>query len=118
MVVHYAGYCHRKQRGPVEELPLAAFADGHDIVVLAPVAPRYSPTMSVQRARSRLGEDRYRLLTNNCEHFCMWCLYGEGRSLQVRHCLIHPLKGLCLAGAMLMSWLRAMATPPVQCVDI
>jgi Lecithin retinol acyltransferase len=37
----------------------------------------------VVRARSRLGEDRYRLTTNNCEHFCHWCLTGEPRSAQV-----------------------------------
>jgi len=37
----------------------------------------------VARARSRLGENRYRLTTNNCEHFCEWCLSGESRSEQV-----------------------------------
>ncbi len=37
----------------------------------------------VRRARSRLGENGYRLLTNNCEHFCEWCLRGVPRSLQV-----------------------------------
>jgi hypothetical protein len=37
----------------------------------------------IQRARSRVGEDCYRLLTNNCEHFCEWCLRGEHRSYQV-----------------------------------
>ncbi|WP_208647637.1 lecithin retinol acyltransferase family protein [Cupriavidus lacunae] len=118
MVVHYAGYCHRQQRGPVEELPLAAFADGHDITMLSTTAARYTATVSVQRARSRLGEDRYRLLTNNCEHFCTWCLYGESHSTQVRHCLIHPLKGLRLAGGMLMSWLRTIAAPAWQCVEM
>jgi hypothetical protein len=30
-----------------------------------------------------VGEDCYRLLTNNCEHFCEWCLRGEHRSYQV-----------------------------------
>jgi hypothetical protein len=37
----------------------------------------------VRRARLRLGENRYHLLTNNCEHFCEWCIRGESRSLQV-----------------------------------
>lgn len=31
----------------------------------------------------RLGEHRYRLLTNNCEHFCEWCVNGAHRSYQV-----------------------------------
>jgi hypothetical protein len=37
----------------------------------------------VCRARSRLGEDRYHLLENNCEHFCEWCVRGQPRSYQV-----------------------------------
>jgi Lecithin retinol acyltransferase len=36
-----------------------------------------------RRARSRLGENRYHILTNNCEHFCEWCVRGEHRSYQV-----------------------------------
>ena len=26
---------------------------------------------------------RYRVESNNCEHFCHWCLSGENRSVQV-----------------------------------
>jgi hypothetical protein len=37
----------------------------------------------VERARSRLGEDRYRFLSNNCEHFCEWCIAGSSRSTQI-----------------------------------
>ncbi len=37
----------------------------------------------VRRAWSRIGESRYQLLSNNCEHFCHWCLFGESRSEQV-----------------------------------
>lgn len=111
MVVHYAGYCHRQQRGPVEELSLAAFAAGHGITVLSTPMARYSAAESVGRARSRLGEDCYRLLTNNCEHFCMWCLYGESRSEQVRHCLMHPFSGVRLAASMLLCWCKTAAAP-------
>ena len=111
MVVHYAGYCHRHQRGPVEELSLAAFAAGHGITVLKAPMARYGAVESVARARSRLGEDHYRLLTNNCEHFCTWCLYGESRSEQVRHCLMHPLSGLRLAASMLLCWWKSAAAP-------
>jgi hypothetical protein len=52
--------------------------------------PGYADRQVVERARSRLGENRYRLLTNNCEHFCTWCLYGESRSEQVHACLTYP----------------------------
>jgi hypothetical protein len=37
----------------------------------------------VRRAGLRLGENSYRLLTNNCEHFCDWCIRGQPRSHQV-----------------------------------
>lgn len=111
MVVHYAGYCHRQQRGPVEELSLAAFAAGHGIKRLSTPMARYGAAESVARARSRLGEDHYRLLTNNCEHFCTWCLYGVSRSEQVRHCLMHPLSGLRLAASLLQCWWKSAGAP-------
>ena len=41
----------------------------------------------VHRARSRMGEDRYSLFSNNCEHFCEWCMHGEQRSYQVERIL-------------------------------
>lgn len=43
----------------------------------------FGPARSVARARSRLGESRYSLVFNNCEHFVNWCIEGESRSQQV-----------------------------------
>jgi hypothetical protein len=81
-VIHYAGLKHGLRRGPVEEVSLACFARGRGIRV------RQGPSgfgcrEVVERARSRLGESRYQLLTNNCEHLCMWALTGESRSMQI-----------------------------------
>jgi len=45
-----------------------------------------------RRARSRLGENDYRLLTNNCEHFYNWCLSGVSRSAQVERRLQLPVR--------------------------
>jgi hypothetical protein len=50
----------------------------------------------VERARSRLGERSYRLLTNNCEHFCGWALRDENRSSQVDRLVVAP-RVLCHA---------------------
>ena len=44
----------------------------------------------IRRARTRLGEKRYRLLTNNCEHFVEWCLHGVHRSFEVETALNFP----------------------------
>lgn len=43
----------------------------------------YTPEETVQRARSRLGETRYNLLTNNCDHFAIWCKTGVSESVQI-----------------------------------
>jgi hypothetical protein len=50
----------------------------------------FPASVIVERARSRLGENRYRITTNNCEHFCEWCLRGESRSEQVERWLAWP----------------------------
>lgn len=47
----------------------------------------YSPEETVARAYSRLGEERYNLITNNCEHFAMWCKTGMSESSQVKYIL-------------------------------
>ncbi|MEX3812294.1 lecithin retinol acyltransferase family protein [Paraburkholderia sp. BR13439] len=109
-VVHYSGFAGSAHRGPVEEVELARFAAGHSMSVRATPSAIYVGAEAVSRARSRLGENRYRLLTNNCEHFCAWCLLGESRSDQVDCCLRHPSTGvralLCLVKAFVESGAR------------
>ena len=82
-VVHYAGLADGLRRGPVEEVPLARFTGGRPVWVKSHVPSNFECQEVIQRARSRIGEDCYRVLTNNCEHFCEWCLHGEHRSYQV-----------------------------------
>jgi len=93
-VVHYSGFCRGLHRGPVEETTIEEFADGSTVWVARVSRGKYSGEEVARRARSRLGENRYRLFTNNCEHFCCWCLHGIGRSEQVRQCLRHPVLAL------------------------
>ncbi|SDG15806.1 lecithin retinol acyltransferase family protein [Paraburkholderia phenazinium] len=93
-VVHYAGFAAGHCRGPVVEVALACFAAGSAIAIRLHPCAQYTGAEAVRRARSRLGENRYSLLTNNCEHFCAWCLSGESRSQQVETCLAHPRAGL------------------------
>lgn len=47
----------------------------------------YSAQETVERALSRVGEDRYDLLFNNCEHFAIWCKTGVSESYQVQRVL-------------------------------
>jgi hypothetical protein len=105
-VVHYAGFAGSLHRGPVEEITIEAFASGYPVTVKATPFARYVGLQAVERARSRLGEDNYRLLSNNCEHFCTWCLLGESRSEQVAACLRHPSMALCTVVTLLKSFLE------------
>lgn len=43
----------------------------------------YTPEETVQRAKSKLGENKYSLPFNNCEHFAIWCKTGIHKSTQV-----------------------------------
>lgn len=45
----------------------------------------FAPEEIVKRAKSKLGTQKglYSLVNNNCEHFAMWCRYGEKKSQQV-----------------------------------
>ena len=91
-VVHYSGLARGLRRGPIEEISLAGFTDGHSVWTRSNASPHFDRCEVIRRARSRVGEDRYRLLSNNCEHFCEWCLHGEHRSYQVDAWLAPPLR--------------------------
>lgn len=82
-VVHYGGLSCGLRRGPVEEVSLARFALGRAVFLRSETTLDHDEI--VRRARLRLGENRYRVLTNNCEHFCEWCTRGEHRSYQVEN---------------------------------
>lgn len=104
-VIHYAGFCTALRSGPVEETTLERFAAGHAVTVKPAPWACYLGHEAVSRAKARLGEDNYRLLTNNCEHFVSWCLTGCARSEQVEACLRHPV----VAARALASLLRTLA---------
>jgi hypothetical protein len=89
-VAHYAGLSRGWRRGPVEIVSLAQFSPEERLWVKSTPTARYVGQAAAQRALSRLGENEYRILTNNCEHFCAWCLDGESRSRQVEGWLEWP----------------------------
>ncbi len=83
MVIHYAGLARGIESGPVEEVSLARFANARPVMIRCRGTIPFEVTEIVRRARSRLGENRYRLLSNNCEHFSEWAQFGLSRSTQV-----------------------------------
>jgi len=96
-VVHYGSPSLYLRWGPVEEVSLACFTQGHPIWVRPKSNECFRCEEVVTRARSRIGENQYHLLTNNCEHFCEWCLYGKPRSHQVERIFRWPRRD-CAAG--------------------
>jgi hypothetical protein len=82
-IVHYSGLSRSWRRGPVEVVSLGEFSRGRPVRVRHHPGARFERDAVVARALSRLGENHYRALSNNCEHLCTWCIYGENRSLQV-----------------------------------
>lgn len=82
-VIHYGGFSCGLRRSPIEEVSLSEFAQGRPIALRLAGSYRFDRDEVVRRARRRLGEDRYHVFANNCEHFCEWCVRGEHRSYQV-----------------------------------
>jgi hypothetical protein len=89
-VVHYGALMYDIIRKPVEEVTLECFAGGRPVFVISHAEACLDAAEIISRARSRLGEKKYRLLTNNCEHFCEWALHGVARSFQVETSLAFP----------------------------
>lgn len=44
----------------------------------------YSPEVTIQRAKKRIGERGYNVIANNCESFAFWCKIGMNWSAQGR----------------------------------
>ncbi|MGK7919496.1 MAG: lecithin retinol acyltransferase family protein [Trichodesmium sp.] len=78
-VIHY-----RKGTETIERTSQREFTDGRTIYVKR-YPTRYIPDTVIQRAESRLGERKYNIIFNNCEHFATWCITGVNYSQQVKH---------------------------------
>lgn len=95
-VMHCGAVSRFLPRGPVEEVSLRDFCRGRTVAVRGGVPAKFTAQQVINRAKSRLGEKRYRLLTNNCEHFCEWCLRGQQRSYRVERFTrwVRPLRAM------------------------
>ena len=82
-VIHYSGLAAGLRAGPVEITDLSTFSQGKRTYVSHHSNRVFSHGQTIKRARSRLSEDKYNLLLNNCEHFINWCIYGKASSPQV-----------------------------------
>ena len=86
-VLHYSGFGD-SVAGPICRASLETFSGGMPTTVLEHPLAVYGPEERIARGYSRLGENTYNLLTNNCEHFASWCVYGASTSQQIRNVLL------------------------------
>lgn len=85
-VVHYSGFAEAFKKGKIELTSIDDFMGGEkDLyrVKYSTQCKTYSDDEICERALSRLNENNYNLVTNNCEHFATWCVTGVERSEQV-----------------------------------
>ena len=76
---------YRKPSEVIEQTSIATFSRGNPVYLAEdPKGFCFVPDVVVERAKSRLGEHKYNLLFNNCEHFANWCKTGISDSKQVR----------------------------------
>jgi hypothetical protein len=81
-VIHYSGFADSLKSGPICRTTLERFAGGQSIRIREYRCPKYTANDAVKRAKSRIGEDAYCLIGNNCEHFVEWCITGDHSSRQ------------------------------------
>ena len=89
-------------RSSVEE-----FSQGQPLSVIGHA--NASPAgVTLRRAISRIGEQNYNLLFNNCEHFATWCKTGRHRSGQIESMLERARNWSQLMPSALMSGLELL----------
>lgn len=81
-VIHYTGEPLRRREAEIKRASLEEFAKGGTVVQVPRPPNAFRSSTIVVRAESKLGEQKYRLLYNNCEHFATWCQTGQRRSEQ------------------------------------
>ncbi|MDO5543768.1 MAG: lecithin retinol acyltransferase family protein [Acinetobacter sp.] len=82
-VIHYSGFAHLFKKHPIEMTSIEKFSHGKNIIVQSYHAPKYKGRKVVRRMRSRMHENNYHLIMNNCEHLCTWAITGVESSPQV-----------------------------------
>jgi hypothetical protein len=86
-VVHLSGEVieafTEPERVEVIETSLNEFVSWAPEVEVLVYPDAYPAHVVCRRARTRLGERGYNLISRNCEHFATWCKTGEWRSVQV-----------------------------------
>ena len=86
MVIHYSGFHKLGKKGIVSITSLESFCSGEIATTYNAEkmlkGDRFSTIDIIKRAKTRLNEDNYNIIFNNCEHFCNWCTHNDDYSQQ------------------------------------
>ncbi len=69
-VIHYWG-------NKIKRTSKSKFARGKKIHVRSYHGKSDPEDKAIERTMRRLGEKKYNLISNNCEHFATWCKLGK-----------------------------------------
>lgn len=113
-VIHYTENEGNITKGLVKVTSLKNFLDGAtNFDVIRHQNPIFSPEEIIERAKSRIGEDNYSIFSNNCEHFCNWCIEGVAESEQVQTVITIIITGLAgLKGLFLVKAVKGFIEKP------
>lgn len=84
-VIHFSGEPLNSKEPIVEKVTMEEFLKGGELEVVrySSASDPFPVEETIARAEEKLGEGRYNLVKNNCEHFASWCKNGKARSKQV-----------------------------------
>ena len=84
-VVHYDGKLDDMflRKMCIRETTMDRFLGGKTSYYIDNREAKFNNKEVVERARECIGEEKFNLVSHNCEHFAMWCKAGEPRSKQV-----------------------------------
>ena len=54
-----------------------------EVTVYLMLHESFDRDLVISKAQSKIGEEQYNLVTNNCEHFAMWCITGRSSCDQI-----------------------------------
>lgn len=83
-VIHYVSTTGKIEDSKIQETDMSPyFKDGNYFILDLKNSEKFTAEEAVKRAKSRLGENSYDLLQNNCEHFVLWSKTGDSKSYQI-----------------------------------
>ena len=85
-VIHYDGKIDDKflRKMCIRKTNMDRFLAGNENFKVCKFKNNFAePCEVVQRANSRIGEQNFNIIFNNCEHFGHWCKTGVSKSNQV-----------------------------------